>query len=119
MPELTKSPEETEERAPGGIEYEQSMIDDMSQRNEKRDELHPYTQSLKLSDIDACVRLEEETFPPQERCTREKVSAFFRSRLATTTAACHCDMLVLHSAARDVSRHLALYRHSCPKWPLR
>ena len=76
MPELTKSPEETEERAPGGIEYEQSMIDDMSQRNEKRDELHPYTQTLKLSDIDACVRLEEETFPPQERCTREKVSAF-------------------------------------------
>lgn len=44
------------------------------QRNEKRDGLHPYTQTLTLNDIESCVRLEEATFPPNERCSREKVS---------------------------------------------
>ncbi|KAK4499545.1 hypothetical protein PRZ48_010061 [Zasmidium cellare] len=37
-----------------------------------RDEIHPYCQTLSLSDVDSCTRLEEATFPPQERCTREK-----------------------------------------------
>ncbi|KXT01180.1 hypothetical protein AC578_592 [Pseudocercospora eumusae] len=49
-----------------------SIVTELSQRNEKRDELHPYTQTLSLSDVESCVRLEEATFPPQERCTREK-----------------------------------------------
>ena len=40
----------------------------------KRDDLHPYTQSLSINDIDSCTKLEEETFPPNERATREKVS---------------------------------------------
>ena len=75
LPELTKSPESTDDgQIPGGIEDEGTLVDILSQRNEKRDEIHPYTQTLSLSDIDSCVRLEEETFPPQERCTREKVS---------------------------------------------
>ena len=56
---------------------EDSMFRDIMQRNtagtSKRDELHPYTQTLSLSDIESCIRLEEETFPPNERCTREKV----------------------------------------------
>jgi len=38
----------------------------------KRDDLHPYTQSLSINDIDSCTKLEEETFPPDERATREK-----------------------------------------------
>jgi len=38
----------------------------------KRDDLHPYTQSLSINDIDSCTKLEEETFPPNERATREK-----------------------------------------------
>lgn len=45
-----------------------------NQSNSKRDDLHPYTQTLTLSDIDSCVLLEEAAFPPQERATREKVS---------------------------------------------
>lgn len=86
-PQITKSPEEVEET--GGVEGatglrfsmgmgseedEEAMIAALSQRNEKRDQLHPYTQTLKLSDVDSCVLLEAETFPPHERCTREKVS---------------------------------------------
>ena len=77
--EITKSPEEVEGHT-GSIgatdpEEEDAMFRALAQRNEKRDELHPYTQSLNLSDVESCVRLEEETFPPNERCTREKVSA--------------------------------------------
>lgn len=46
----------------------------LAQRNQKRDELHPYTQTLTMSDVESCVQLEEAAFPPHERCTREKVS---------------------------------------------
>lgn len=73
MPELTKSPDEVDRREIAE-EDEETMFDQLAKRNEKLDELHPYTNTLSLSDIDSCVRLEEETFPPQERCSREKVS---------------------------------------------
>ena len=77
-PELTKSPEEVEEGSgPQGFtlaEEEDAMFRSLAERNERRDELHPYTQTLNLSDVDSCTVLEEEVFPPNERCTREKVS---------------------------------------------
>ena len=77
-PELTRSPDRLPPGDLPGIlgseEEEEAAIAALSQRNEKRDELHPYTQSLTLSDLESCVRVEEQTFPPQERCTREKVS---------------------------------------------
>lgn len=38
------------------------------------EKLHPYTQQLTVADVESCAILEELTFPPQERCTREKVS---------------------------------------------
>lgn len=38
-------------------------------------EIKPYTKSLTPSDVDACVKLEDATFPPQERATKEKVSS--------------------------------------------
>lgn len=80
MPELTKSPDniegrqgpmETEDEMPQG-----SLFSQMVQKNDKRDELHPYTQTLSPSDLESCVRLEEEAFPPNERATREKVRSF-------------------------------------------
>ena len=43
----------------------------------KRDELHPYTQSLSVKDVESCFRLEEEAFPVEERASKEKVSLFF------------------------------------------
>ena len=39
----------------------------------KYDDLHPYTQILSLSDLDACVALEYGAFPEHERCSRDKV----------------------------------------------
>jgi hypothetical protein len=75
MPPITKLPDTMEER-PTLIDMddEEYMINQLSQRNAERDKIHPYTQTLKESDIESCVKLEEATFPEHERCTREKVS---------------------------------------------
>jgi hypothetical protein len=51
-----------------------TMFAAQAQKNSKRDDLHPYTQTLTLRDVESCVILEEAAFPPQERATREKVS---------------------------------------------
>ena len=42
----------------------------------KLDELHPFVQLLSLSNVDDCERLEE-TFPENERCSREKVRGVY------------------------------------------
>ena len=39
----------------------------------KFDSLHPFTQVLSISNVDDCVKLENEAFPESERCSREKV----------------------------------------------
>lgn len=100
MPPITKSPDTMEERPRlMDFEDEEAMISALSQRNEKRDELHPYTQTLNLSDIDSCVKLEEAAFPPEERATREKVSRIpinqSITNLSRMTPPCHRDMLVI------------------------
>lgn len=40
----------------------------------ERNDLHPYTQTLSLSDLDSCVALENAVFPETERCSKEKVA---------------------------------------------
>ncbi|KAK0352537.1 hypothetical protein LTR91_020881 [Friedmanniomyces endolithicus] len=91
MPQLTKTPEEVVDdgdedgrppSAPMDAQDEARMFRSLMKRhntagggggmNSKRDEIHPYTQTLSLSDIESCILLEEATFPPEERCTREK-----------------------------------------------
>ncbi|EME43862.1 hypothetical protein DOTSEDRAFT_71616 [Dothistroma septosporum NZE10] len=79
MPDLSKtSQEDTKREAPMDAdtgdesESESSIVTERSQSNSRRDELHPYTQTLNLSHVESCTTLEEATFPPQERCTREK-----------------------------------------------
>jgi len=74
LPELTKAPTPKEEPQPAGGGLLDAIL---GQRNEKRDDLHPYTQSLTKSDIESCIKVEEATFPPNERCSREKVSVMF------------------------------------------
>ena len=73
-PEITISPEaqyDDEDDLDGDSGILGRVAD---QRNAKRDELHPYTQTLTLNDIESCIRVEEATFPEHERCSREKVS---------------------------------------------
>ncbi|TKX25375.1 acetyltransferase (GNAT) domain-containing protein 6 [Elsinoe australis] len=42
--------------------------------NSRGSAVKPYVQALTFLDLDSCVKLEEVTFPPEERCSREKVS---------------------------------------------
>lgn len=37
-------------------------------------DLHPYVQTLTVADLESCVALENSAFPPEERCSPEKVS---------------------------------------------
>jgi len=95
LPELTKSPDEVEGSSNSSSDNsiptatmdasdEDEMLNTLARdqtvggngngNNDKRDQLHPYTQTLSVSDIESCNRLEEETFPPNERCSMEKVS---------------------------------------------
>lgn len=39
----------------------------------QRNDLHPYVQTLSLSNLESCVALENAVFPEEERCSREKV----------------------------------------------
>ena len=41
--------------------------------NNGKDKLHPYVQTLSISNLDSCVALENAIFPEHERCSREKV----------------------------------------------
>lgn len=70
------SPGTTASPSPMSQEDENSMINKISETHgkSKRDELHPYTQCLTVNDVESCTKLEEATFPPEERCTKEKVS---------------------------------------------
>lgn len=43
--------------------------------------LHPYVQTLSLSNLDSCVALENAIFPEHERCSREKVNRLSLSQL--------------------------------------
>lgn len=43
------------------------------QQDDKRNELHPFVQTLTLSNLDSCVQLENATFPPNEAASKEKV----------------------------------------------
>jgi hypothetical protein len=69
--------------------------DKISRDMEKQDhlaEIKPYVQTLTTSDIDSAVKLEDATFPPEERATREKVSYY---------PSC-CMMLSLAAPTRDL-----------------
>ena len=98
-PEITTSPETQDEDDMGGNEGGSLFEQIADQRNEKRDQFHPYTQTLTLNDIESCVRLEEATFPEHERCSREKVS------LSSLHYTCRCDTDVAAVTSRWYAVH--------------
>ena len=70
--------------APEGIMFGAQATKD-SETASKRNEVHPYTQTLTLRDVDSCVILEDLAFPPNERASRAKVSLSFSSRRCSPT----------------------------------
>ena len=100
MPQLSSQNKEAGSNMTADHDHDQDSysdtteyMDELGQSNAKRDPLHPYTQTLSLSDIESCIRLEDAAFPPQERCTREKVSLLSQN---TPSSGC-VDMLVIRS----------------------
>ena len=79
-PQLTRSPgtlDDTDEPPPGpslNPPPQGKFFGAMVRQARKLDELHPYTQTLTIADLQSCLRIEETAFPPQERATKEKVS---------------------------------------------
>ena len=41
----------------------------------QRNDMHPYVQTLSISNLESCVALENAVFPEEERCSREKVGS--------------------------------------------
>lgn len=86
MPMLEKS-EQSTAQAPhdDNSEYKsqrRGSKDKIERDMDKQDawaEIKPYTKSLTPSDVEACVKLEDATFPPQERATKEKVSVNYET----------------------------------------
>ena len=57
-------------------ERTESSLQHLPDRRTKANEtnnLHPYVQTLSISNLESCVALENAIFPEQERCSREKV----------------------------------------------
>ena len=44
-------------------------------KEKKMNDLHPYVQTLSISNVEDCVALENAVFPEHERCSREKVGS--------------------------------------------
>lgn len=76
---LVKGNDTAPASGPEGIMFgaQAQAANDAAATNSKRDDVHPYTQTLTLSDVDSCVVLEDLAFPPNERASRAKVSFSF------------------------------------------
>ena len=83
----TPKPEESEETATREDSYREFTIhrDDREismqflregrAKADERNDLHPYVQTLSFSNLESCLALENAIFPPQERCSRDRVCA--------------------------------------------
>jgi len=102
---------ETEQQAPmmatdtteSPAQHTENIQDDSNDSTIK-----PYVQSLTMLDLESCVKLEEATFPPEERCTREKVSP----ELLCMHISCFC-VVVQHSHMSSSSTVSTINRVTC------
>ena len=65
------------EKSSGSLTDMTDMNAQNSQLDDLKNRLHPFTQILTMKDLESCVKLEQATFPPHQRCSREKVSDRF------------------------------------------
>lgn len=93
MPILEKSGGSTAQPPKGDLstsERKRSSNKDKIERDmDKQDawvEIKPYTTSLGPSDVESCVKLEDATFPLNERATRDKVSSITKPFLCSSVA---------------------------------
>ena len=58
-------------------DHRDEMEVQLSQKFKLNDDLHPHVQVLSISDLDACVAVENAAFSEGERCSKEKVRTIF------------------------------------------
>ena len=49
------------------------QLSEYMRKSDKENNLHPYVQTLSISNLDSCVALENAAFTENERCSRDKV----------------------------------------------
>ena len=67
-----------------------------------KDGLHPHVQTLSITDLEACLVLENAAFPESERCSREKVQDY--SIFYTSLCTCWWEMLHVKASGSDIWR---------------
>lgn len=73
--ELSLSPEALDaDMVLRGSQFSDNPQSRFIRQEARRDELNPFTQTLNPSHVESCVVVEENAFPENERCSREKVS---------------------------------------------
>ena len=65
----------------------------------EEDNLHPYVQTLSISNLEDCVALEKAVFPENERCSREKVGV--PNRVLYNSRYC-AEPVVLHGSRPEM-----------------
>ena len=68
----------TDERSKDDNDLERAGKSMALVKTEDQPPVKVYVQSLTELDVDSCLVLEEATFPPNERCTRDKVRRFIK-----------------------------------------
>lgn len=74
-PSVEKTGDEKSSISAPPAEIKDRITRDM-ERDDQINEVKPYVQTLNLSDVDSCLKLEQAVFPPNEQASREKVSCF-------------------------------------------
>jgi len=111
--------------APAPAKPEGIMFGEAAANNSKRDDVHPYTQTLTLSDVDSCVTLEDLAFPPYERASRAKVSlSYLVSSLSHLSLCCFPSTSAHHHLnpcliplSLSLSVTCRCHSDSCMRWP--
>lgn len=86
----TYGPEESTDTTMHNRNNGEDMLLKEVRMESQRDALHLVSVILGLSDIDSCVMLDEVTFPPHQRCSREKVCREFYARSGHTNLSLCC-----------------------------
>lgn len=79
--QLSRSPEALDAEMVLRDSFGQSRFHRDMRQEARRDELNPFVQTLNPSHVESCVVVEDNAFPENERCSRQKVRSILFSTL--------------------------------------
>lgn len=81
MAPLTKTSHSAQDSSAADNDPGDKLQRDM-QKEDQRNQLHPFAQTLNITHLDSICNLENATFPPHEAASREKVGSILASTIA-------------------------------------